>query len=337
MIDARYSRLERYAGFSETLASWRSTSCAIVGLGGLGSGLAQFLARLGVARLVLIDRDTVDWENLGHQLLYTAEQAKAGLPKARAAAQLLSHVNPEVTLIPQVAELNRRRIDSLLSGVELVFDGLDNYFTRLLLNDWALSTGTPYFYAGAVRGELSARAVIPGVTGCLRCLVDRPPAPGEVPTCAAEGVFPPLLAVANALQLDAANRFLAGGYRQDDDILYSLNLDGWQLRQLRLSGPSNACPACRGRFEYLDGTLDHLSGQDCAAGSAAMQLAPLDLDVIARQLEVSGRFDLRRNRFCLVADAAGLRYTVFPDGRVTLNGSSDSQELNRFAAEYLGS
>jgi molybdopterin/thiamine biosynthesis adenylyltransferase len=336
VTEDRYSRLERYSGFSRTLERWQAASCAVVGLGGLGCGLAQYLARLGVRRLILIDRDTVSRENLGHQLLYNIEQADSALPKAQAAAQVLRPVNPAVDLVPQVAELNRQRIDSLLAGVELVFDGLDNYYTRLLLNDWTLNTGTPYFYAGVVRGEMSARAVIPAVTGCLRCLIDHPPAPGEAPTCAAEGVFPPLLAAANALQLDAANRYLAGSYTRDDDILYSLDVDGWQLRQLRLAGPRADCPACRGRYEYLDGSLDHIAGQDCAADRAAIQLAPLNLDTLARMLEASGEFELKRNKFCLVAAAGALRFTLFPDGRVILSGSDDLQELTRFAAEYLG-
>lgn len=337
MTESRYSRLDRFAGLRDTLPRWRETSCAIVGLGGLGAGLGQHLARLGVARLVLVDRDTVDRENLGHQLLYSTYQAEAGLPKAHAAAELLGEINPDVELVPRAEELNRRRIDALLDGVQLVFDGLDNYYTRLLVNDWSLATNTPYFYAGVVRGELSARAIIPGMTGCLRCLIDRPPAPGQAPTCAAQGVFPPLLAVANALQLDAANRYLAGRFTAADDVLYSLTLEHWRLVRTPLGGPRAECPACAGRHDYLAGTLDHFAVQACAGNRAALQLAPLELAAVASQLEASGRFKLRRNRFCLVAEDGRLRYTIFPDGRVLLAGSSDAQELNRFAAEYLGS
>lgn len=337
MSELRYSRLERYAGFADTLPRWQESICAIVGLGGLGGGLAQQLVRLGVTKLVLVDRDIVSQENLGHQVLFTEEQAQAGVPKAHAAAETLAPVNSAVELAPLAAELSSQTAAELLEGVQLIFDGLDNYYTRLLLNDWALASGRPYFYAGVVRGELSARAVIPGITGCLRCLLDRPPAAGEVPTCAAEGVFPPLLGVANALQLDAANRYLAGRFSGADDVLYSMSVTDWRLRQLRLYGPDARCAACGGKYEYLDGTLAILARQSCSAGRVELQLSqPLDLAAVAGQLAGSGAFKLRQNRYCLVASGPEGSFTVFPNGRLILSGSDDEKALHRFAAEYLG-
>ena len=336
MRDGRYSRLERYGGFSATLPRWRAVSAAVVGLGGLGGGLALHLARLGVRRLVLIDRDLVGEENLGHQALFTEDHAARGLPKARAAAEQLGAVNSGVEYVPHVAEVSRHNLDGLLAGCDLIFDGLDNYYARLVLNDYALARGVPYFYAGVVRGELSARAVVPGVTGCLRCLIDRPPAPGEIPTCAAEGVFPPLLGVANALQLDAANRWLAGGFTAGDDVLYSLRLPGWDVRRLPLGGPRGDCAACAGRWEYLDGTLDHLAAHACSPGRAGADLGrSVALAAVAGVLEGAG-FAVRANRFCVAAGDGGRRYTVFPDGRISLEGGGP-EELNRFIATYLGS
>jgi len=242
LYDPRFSRLFRYAGYKSTLPRWQQACCAVVGLGGLGGGLALALARLGVARLILIDRDIVLRENLGHQALFTEQHAELGLPKAQAAAETLAPVNSAVQLAPHAESLTRHNIAQLLCGVELIFDGLDNYYSRFLLNDYALSTGRPYFYAGVVRGELSARAVIPGVTGCLRCVLPAAPTPGSVPTCAAEGVFPPLLGVANALQLDAANRYLAGQYSVADDVLYSLRPAGLAAAPGALRRPAGQLP-----------------------------------------------------------------------------------------------
>jgi adenylyltransferase/sulfurtransferase len=336
MSDPRYSRLARFAGLAGTLEHWQRASCAIVGLGGLGGGLALQLARLGVAQLVLVDRDVVAAENLGHQALYTEGHATRGLPKVHAAAEVLAAVNSGVDLVVHHGELTRRSAPELLAGAQLLFDGLDNYYARLVLNDWALSSGSPYFYAGVVRGELSARAIVPGVTGCLRCLIDRPPSPGTIPTCAAEGVFPPLLGIANALQLDLANRQLAGTLGREDDVLYSLDLDGWRWRQIRLSGPRADCPACQGRYEYLDGSLDALAGQSCAGQHAEALLgAPVELAQTAARLTSSG-LHVRCNDYCLVVEDGPRRYTVFPSGRITLSGSDDPGAINRFIAEYLG-
>jgi adenylyltransferase/sulfurtransferase len=338
-MDARYSRLARYAGLAGTLPRWQAACCAVVGLGGLGGGLVQQLARLGVKRLVLIDRDVAGEENLGHQALFTAEDARQGLPKAVAAGRVAQAVNPAVAVDAHVAELTRQNIDELLGAAELLFDGLDNYFTRFLLNDYSHATGKPYFYAGVVRGELSARAVIPGVTGCLRCLLDAPPAPGQAPTCAAAGVFPPLLGVANALQLDAANRYLGGEFTAGDDVLVSLTLPGWQWRTLALGGPRAECPVCvQGRYEYLSGERDALARQACTEGrvEGALPSAPLDLARARALLAAAGGFGLRQNPYCVVAERGGLRYTLFASGRLVLEGSDDPAELSRFVATYLG-
>ena len=254
----RYSRLLRYAELKDNLPRWQQASAAVVGLGGLGGGIARQLARLGIRQLILVDRDIANEENLGHQSLITEEHVRQGLPKAYAAAEVLKSINSDVECVAKCTDLTRLNIKDVLSGAGLIFDGLDNYFTRFLLNDYALSGGVPYFYAGVVRGELSARAVVPGVTGCLRCLLPEPPAAGEVPTCAAEGVFPPLLGVANALQLWAANRYLSGKFGVEDDVLYSLDVKDWRMVQLELSGSQADCPAC-GNAAY-DGGAAHLHG-----------------------------------------------------------------------------
>jgi adenylyltransferase/sulfurtransferase len=331
----RYSRLERYAPLSATLPRWQQSTCAVVGLGGLGGGLAMQLARFGVQRIVLIDRDIVAVENLGHQSLFTTQHAADGLPKAVAAKEVLAGLNPYIEPVAIADELTRHNIRELLKGVDFIFDGLDNYYTRLLLNDYSRTSGTPYFYAGLVIGELSARAVISGVSGCLRCLIDRPPAVGEVPTCASEGVFPPLLGLANALQIDAANRYLAGEFTVADDILYSLKLPDWTIHKLALHGPRGDCPACSGQYEYLEGTLDTFIASACAPDRAEAEVGGIDLKKAGDQISASGEFEMHRNPYCVVAEQGGLRYTLFSSGKVVQEGDRDPAQLRRFLATYL--
>ena len=336
--EARYSRLSRYAPLGRVLPAWQASHCVIIGLGGLGGGLALQLARFGVRRLTLIDRDTVGPENLGHQALFTAQHAQLGLPKVQAAAELLAAVNPQLELDLQFSELNRHTIAQLCSGATLLFDGLDSYFTRYIVNDYALSAGIPWLSAGVVRGELSARAIVPGISGCLRCLLPEPPAAGSVPTCSSEGVFPPLLGVANAIQLEQAGRILAGEFSLADDALYSLQLPGWQIRRLQLSGPAAGCPACRGSYEFLTGLYDAQACAACADGRFELELgSPLDLEALARRLSNEAGWDARLNKWCLVADHAAERYTVFPTGRLILSGTQDASRLNHFGAVWLGS
>jgi molybdopterin-synthase adenylyltransferase len=335
----RYSRLWRYSGLADTLQGWQAVVCAVIGLGGLGGGLTQQLARLGVKRLVLIDRDVVSAENLSHQALFTADDATQALPKAIAAAAAVRAINPAVEPIAHVAELTRHNILELLAGVELIFDGLDNYYARFLLNDFADAFDVPYFYAGVVGGELSARAIVPGASGCLRCMLERPPQPGEAPTCAAQGLFPPLLGIANALQLDAANRFLDGSFTADDDVLTTLSLPDWRWRRTPMGGPRANCPVCgHGRHEYLDGSRDDLARQACSDGRVEGMLPspPAELRSIHGMLAAHSELSVRGNSYCVIAERDGLRYTLFASGKLILEGSSDPAKLSRFAATYLG-
>jgi hypothetical protein len=142
--------------------------------------------------------------------------------------------------------------------------------------------------------------------------------------------------VANALQLDLANRYLAAELAQDADAFYSLELASWRLRRLTVARRPG-CPACAGQYEYLDGTLDGLAIQACAPDRAEVQLATqLDLALVHGLLAASGWFELKLNPFCLVASAGNLSYTVFPSGKIVLSGDADPVALNRFIATYLG-
>ena len=116
---------------------------AIVGCGALGTVEAEILARAGVGRLRIIDRDFVEWSNLQRQFLFEESDAAEGLPKAVAAARRLARVNSEVTIEPLVADLTPANIEELLEGVGLILDGTDNFETRFLINDSAVSSGSP--------------------------------------------------------------------------------------------------------------------------------------------------------------------------------------------------
>jgi molybdopterin/thiamine biosynthesis adenylyltransferase len=143
----------------------------LVGCGALGSVVAEILARAGVARLTLADRDYIDESNLQRQSLYTEDDCRQGLPKAVAAARHLTEINSGVDLIPQVLDVNARSIESLVRNHDLIVDGTDNFETRYLLNDaslkWnalpALRSGTAprpgeFTYLRHCRGYRSHRA-----------------------------------------------------------------------------------------------------------------------------------------------------------------------------------
>src|SRR5207244_865462 len=140
---------------------------AIVGCGATGSAVAALLARAGVGRLRIIDRDYVEASNLQRQSLFDEADARESLPKAIAAARKIAAFNSQIVVEPQVADLTPENVGQLLSGVQLVLDGTDNFETSYLINDYCVKNSLPWIYAAAVGSYGVTLNIIPGQTACL--------------------------------------------------------------------------------------------------------------------------------------------------------------------------
>ena len=192
--DGRYSRQERFAGIGIAGQQRISQSrVAIVGCGALGSAQAELLTRAGVGHLRVIDRDYVEFSNLQRQFLFDEADAAEGRPKAVAARTRLLAVNSGVEVEAAVADLTALNAGDLLSDVDLVLDGTDNFETRYLINDFAVSHDVPWVYGAAVGSYGIKMAVVPGRTPCFRCVYPDPPA-GSQPTCETAGILGPVTA-----------------------------------------------------------------------------------------------------------------------------------------------
>ena len=129
----------------------------IVGVGGLGSPVAMYLAAAGVGRIRLADDDSVSLDNLQRQILYT--EADISSPKAECAARRLRAMNSDITVEAHVVRVDKDNIRSLAEGCDVVVDGCDNFATRYLISDTCLRLGKPYVY-GAIRGLEGQVAVL---------------------------------------------------------------------------------------------------------------------------------------------------------------------------------
>jgi len=127
-----------------------SGSAVIVGCGALGTVAAGLLVRAGVGRIRIIDRDFVEHSNLQRQTLFEEQDAKDALPKAVAAERRLRAINSDVSVEGIVADLTPENATEMLSGFSVILDGTDNFETRLLVNDAAISMNIPWIYAAAV-------------------------------------------------------------------------------------------------------------------------------------------------------------------------------------------
>jgi adenylyltransferase/sulfurtransferase len=343
--DERFSRQTRFAPFgARGQSELAHATVAVVGLGGLGSWIAEHLARAGVGTLRLIDRDVVEESNLPRQALYTQEDAERGRPKAEAAAERLAAIGGPTRLEPFVRELNRRTVEALLGPAAVVLDGLDAFGPRFLLNDWCHQRGRPWVHGGAVAGSGSVLLVTPEGP-CLRCLF--PGADGTIggETCETIGVFSPLTALVAALQAGEALRWLAGDRRPRRLV----SVEAWEGRFVAVDPGERApdCPVCaHGRFPALErddsDELTKLCGRDTVQ-VAPPAAAALDLDQVAKRWEGLGRIERTRflARLHLVGALAGERggdlvLTVFDDGRALVRGTTSAERARATYARYVG-
>lgn len=335
-LDDRFSRQVRFAPFG-TKGQERSAAAtvAVVGLGGLGSWIADHLTRAGIGTLRLIDRDLVEESNLARQGLYVEEDARLGRPKAEAAAMRLAAIGGPTRLEPLVAELTRRSIDRLLGGCDLVLDGLDHFAGRFLINDWCRRERCAWVYGGAVGGVGTVLRIDAEEGPCLRCLFPAAATAAGVETCDTVGVLTPLPALIAALQCSEALRWLAGDRRAGR----LWHLEPWEGRALALKPGerSGDCPVCaRKSWPALDATEDDvdakLCGRDTVQIAARDGTAELDLDSIATRWHGLGTVE--RSRYLVRLRRDGLTLSLFRDGRALLQGT-DSTTIARATYERL--
>jgi len=308
---------------------------AIVGCGALGTLQAMALARAGVGRLTIIDRDYVDQSNLQRQFLFEESDAAEALPKAAAAERRLRRMNSTIEIRGVVADLNPASVEELLEGVNCILDGTDNFETRYLINDFAVCHAIPWIYGAAVSSYGLTMPVIPERTACLRCVYPDPPA-GVQPTCDTAGVLNSLTAAIASLQVADAMKILSG--RAECVVPRITTVDVWAgvIRQIDQPARDPDCPACARRdFVHLNGGTRapvSLCGRNAVQIHMAAQ--PLDLLELKKRLDVLG--EVRANEFALRFVMAPFEMTIFPDGRAIVKGTTDPAVARSLYARYVG-
>lgn len=336
-FEERYSRQVLFPGIGtqgqRQLGRARAT---IVGCGATGSVLAGLLARAGVGSLRIIDRDYVEPSNLQRQALFDEADAASSLPKAIAAARKLAAFNSEIVVEPEVADLTPENIDRLLSGAQLLLDGTDNFETRYLLNDFAVQRELPWIYCAAVGSYGATMNILPGQTACLACIFPEAPQ-GALETCETAGVLGPAVSLVASVAAAEALKLLAGAREQLRSTLLSWDTWSNQTSALQTGGPRPDCRAC-GRREFI-----HLTGEGrphitlCGRNSVQIHehARPVDFAVIGERLKPHGT--VRHNEFVLKFWHEPYEFTLFPDGRAIIKGTSDTAMARSLYARYIGS
>jgi len=288
-----------------------------------------------VGRLTIIDRDYVEVSNLQRQWLFEESDAAEALPKAVAAERCLARINSALAVRGVVADLTPANIDDLLGGAQVVLDGTDNFETRYLINDFALSRAIPWIYGAAVGSYGLTMPVIPGRTACLRCVYPEPPA-GAQPTCETAGVLNSITAAIAALETADALKILAGRMEAVRPRITTVDVWDGGIRQIPQPAPVPDCPACGARdFVYLEGQR---RAPVSLCGRNAVQIheraRPLDLAQLRAALAPLG--EVRANDFALRFLTGPYEMTIFPDGRAIVKGTTDIGLARSLYARYVG-
>ncbi len=335
----RHSRSILFAGIGAK-GQQRIQSCSIVfvGVGAVGAAAAESAARAGVGRITLVDRDVVEESNLARQFLFDAEDAARVLPKATAAAQRLLEIEPGLDVRGVVADLERSNAREILAGHDLVFDGSDNFETRLLVSDAARSLELPSLYAACVGEEGLVAASLPGGP-CLRCYLEVLPPAGSGPTCDTAGVVPTLPPLVAAAAMTEALRLAVGDAPSRGILSFKVWEEGFVSRRTFQSAcPSGSCPVCAGgRFPALEGEGASQIVKLC--GRNSVQVAPggrerPDFEALETRLARVAR--VRRSPQLLSADLEDVSLSIFSDGRCVVRGTGDPVRARALYERYIG-
>lgn len=338
-MDERYSRQILFAGIgAEGQRRLSLARALIVGCGALGSSQAEALARAGVGRLRIVDRDFVETSNLQRQTMFTEADARERVPKAVACVTRISHINSGIEAVAEVADVNQTNIERLIEGCDVVLDGTDNFATRYLVNDACVKHRVNWIYGAAVASYGVTMTVRPHATPCLRCVFEEAPPAGSAETCDTSGVIMPIISIVAAVQVAEALKLLTG---QTEKLHRSLmQFDVWsnEWRRIALKEPSPTCPTCAlGKYETLAAEAGDFAAVLC--GRNAVQVSPpkpvqLNLRALSEKLSALG--EVKANEYLVRFRAGEYELTVFQDARSIVRGTDDVGTARTLYAKYVG-
>lgn len=336
---ARYLRQTIFPGIGQDgQQKLLAARVVIVGCGATGTVIANHLARAGIGRLTIVDRDFIELNNLQRQLLFDEQDLAENLPKAIAAERKLRAINSDIEVRGVVSDVNAENVETLIEAATLVMDGTDNFETRYIVNDACIKHNIPWIYTGAVASYGMTQTIIPGQTACLRCLVSEIPPPGTTATCDTAGVVGPVVGAMASISAAEAIKLIVGQGELNQGIIH---FDLWYntFEQFANNGPRSDCLTCRQHnFEFLNqekgGHIASLCGRDAVQirqpGSGKLPLSELG-DRLGSVSEV-----IACNDYLLRFKVDDYEITLFADARAIIKGTQDESVARGLYAKYVG-
>ena len=313
----------------------RSAKVDIIGLGGLGSVTALYLALAGVGTLTLVDQDTVEINNLHRQVLYSMSDLR--YPKVEAAERRIGQINPEVNVNAVAENIRAENVASLLAGADCVVDGLDNMQTRYLINRYCVDQGLPFVFGGAIGLEGNIIVIKSPETPCLECVL-----PGlddmNLPTCDTRGVLGATTGIIGGIQAMETVKVLAGIEPESKGklMIFDFAQSEFKTIDLRIRPDCNVCQIKKPSIAAYPTKLAWLCGSNTANVNPEKPLT-LDLKTLSKLIGRKHSI-LLATSMVLVFDYAGYEVSLFSKGRMLIknvNDEAQALEVSRGVAEMI--
>ena len=330
----RYDRQRRVRNGANLDDLWAQTSVLLVGVGGVGSPLAQMLHRSGLGKLTLVDGDRVQTTDLHRQILYTAEDVQQGLPKVRAAKRALESQGGRSVVETYEGHLTPRNVLDLFTGHDVVIDATDHVAVRSLIQKASLETGIGWIHSAAIADKWVAASFNPPGSPCYHCWVDPRMDYYPLGTCETEGVLPAsCFAASSAVMRLLTDSFISGPDKsvqqsQTRKILRGSLATGESWVELERD-PS--CPTCSDQGS----TSKILTGKPspvkqpirrlCGSGSLETWFDE-DLDQIESALDHCGNDSYIRTPWSLRIEDPSGAISFYEDGRALITGDLAKDE-----------
>lgn len=329
----RYSRQILYKNIGEDgQQKLLDSTVLIVGVGALGSVSSEMLTRLGIGKLILIDRDYVELSNLQRQTLYTEKDVYDQKPKAIAAYEHLKEIREDLDIEVHVNHVDALFLESLVKehDVDLILDGTDNFETRLLINDVSYKHEIPWVHAAVIESSYVS-APFTKDSPCYRCIM--PVLPSNTLTCDTAGVISPAVHTAVSIQVTTAIQLLVG---ESFNKHYMTFGDLWSGEHNRIAFDNiknKDCETCV-HENYPSYNDNHQALSLCGRDTVQIYDDNITYDLALQTAKRLG--DFKETPYFIEFYYDDYRIVVFKNGRMLIHGLSKEDKARTIVAQLFG-
>lgn len=333
----RYSRQSLFKPIGEAgQEKIRNKHVMILGCGALGTSNADNLARAGIGKLTLMDRDYVEYSNLQRQKLFTEADADNQVPKVIAAKEKLQAINSEVEIVTHVMDVTNLSLVPHLKDVDLLIDATDNFDIRFIMNDLIHKYDIPWIFGSCVGSTGMSYTVLPGETPCLYCLLNTTSMSGA--TCDSVGVISPAVQMVVAHQTTEALKLLVEDKAALRTKLVMFDLWSNQYQMINVDrAKKETCPTCGELPVYPYLNYEGQTKTEVLCGRNTVQIRAnreVVLDDLAVHLKNLGKVNV--NEFLLSLEYDAYRVVIFHDGRAFIHGTDSLEQARKIYYQLVG-